>query len=159
MMSMLRRLPGTFLGALLGVAVVAGLLAPSAAQADSIEDFFRGKTVSVILGYPGTGSNGLYARTVAQHIGKHIPGHPTVILRSMPGAGSLLAANHLFNVAPKDGTALGLISATTPLEERLGAPNVKFKAAQFNWIGRVAGGMNMAFVNSSSAGENDQGRV
>jgi len=64
----------------------------------------------------------------------------------MPGAGSLVAANHLANVAPRDGTSLGLIAATIPLEERLGAPNVKFKAAEFNWIGRVANGMNMAFV-------------
>jgi len=126
----------------------AALLAPAPASAQSVEAFFRGKTVSVILGYPGSGSNGLYARLVAHHIGKHIPGHPTVIMRNMPGAGSLIAANHLFNVAPRDGTALGLIAATIPLEERLGAPNVKFKAAEFNWIGRVAGGLNMAFVAS-----------
>src|SRR5262245_2426481 len=138
MMSMLRRL--------LAIAAAVGVLTPALAQADAIEDFFRGKTVTVVLGYPGTGSNGLYARTVAQHIGKHIPGRPTVILRQMPGAGSLVAANHLANVAPRDGTSLGLIAATIPLEERLGAPNVKFKAAEFNWIGRVANGMNMAFV-------------
>src|SRR5689334_20989150 len=108
---------------LLGIVAMVGLLVPSAARADAIEDFFRGKTVTVVLGYPGSGSNGLYARTVAQHIGKHIPGRPTVILRQMPGAGSLVAANHLANVAPRDGTALGLIAATIPLEERLGAPN------------------------------------
>jgi tripartite-type tricarboxylate transporter receptor subunit TctC len=104
----------------------------------------------VILGYPGGGSNGIYARAVARHIGKHIPGQPTVIYKSMPGAGSLVAANHLFNVAPKDGTALGFISATIPLEELLGVAGAKFKAAAFNWIGRIASGVNMTFVKDTS---------
>src|ERR1700754_4185090 len=94
------------------LSILALALAPAAAHSQSIEDFYRGKTVNVVLGYPGTGSNGLYARTVAQHIGKHIPGRPSVILRQMPGAGSLVAANHLANVAPRDGTSLGLIAAT-----------------------------------------------
>jgi tripartite-type tricarboxylate transporter receptor subunit TctC len=69
--------------------------------------------------------------------------------RNMPGGGSLVAANHVFNVAPKDGTTLALIAATIPLEERLGAPNVMFKSAGFNWIGRVAAGVNMTFVMNS----------
>ena len=87
---------------------VVSLLLPAAAAAQSVADFYRGKTVSLILGYPGGGSNGIYARAVARHIGRHIPGNPNVIFRTMPGAGSLVAANHLFHVAPKDGTALGL---------------------------------------------------
>jgi len=72
----------------------------------------RGKTVNVIIGYPPAGANDLYARLVTRHIGKHIPGHPTGVPRNMPGGGSLLAANHIFNVAPKDGTTLGLIVPT-----------------------------------------------
>ena len=135
----------------LGVALAAVIaLAPSGAMAQSVADFYRGKTVSVILGYPGGGSNGIYARAVARHIGRHIPGNPTVIFKSMPGAGSLVAANHLFNVAPKDGTALGLISATIPLEELLGVAGAKFKSAEFNWIGRIAPGVNMTFVKDTS---------
>ena len=135
----------------LGVALAAVIaLAPSVAMAQSVADFYRGKTVSVILGYPGGGSNGIYARAVARHIGRHIPGNPTVIFKSMPGAGSLVAANHLFNVAPKDGTALGLISATIPLEELLGVAGAKFKSAEFNWIGRIAPGVNMTFVKDTS---------
>ena len=118
--------------------------------AQSVADFYRGKTVSLILGYPGGGSNGIYARAVARHIGKHIPGNPNVIFRTMPGAGSLVAANHLFHVAPKDGTALGFIAATIPLEELLGVGGVKFKSAEFNWIGRVASGVNMTFVKDTS---------
>jgi tripartite-type tricarboxylate transporter receptor subunit TctC len=67
----------------------------------------------------------------------------------MPGGGSLIAANHIFNVAPKDGTTLGLIVATAPLEEKLGAANVQFKAAEFNWIGRIAATPNVTFVMST----------
>jgi tripartite-type tricarboxylate transporter receptor subunit TctC len=68
----------------------------------------------------------------------------------MPGGGSLVAANHIFNVAPKDGTTLGLIVPTAPIEEKLGAANVRFKAAQFNWIGRLAATPNVTFMNASS---------
>jgi tripartite-type tricarboxylate transporter receptor subunit TctC len=132
-----------------GVAFAA-LLVPAAAGADPVEEFYRGKTINMILGYPGGGSNDHYARTVSRHIGKYIPGHPTGVMRNMPGGGSLVAANHLFNVAPRDGTTLGLIAPTIPLEERLGAPNVRFEAAKFNWIGRVAAGVNMTFVTSTS---------
>ena len=135
------------LGVPLAVVIV---LLPAAAAAQSVADFYRGKTVSLILGYPGGGSNGIYARAVARHIGRHIPGNPNVIFRSMPGAGSLVAANHLFHVAPKDGTALGFVSATIPLEELLGMGGVKFKSAEFNWIGRIAPGVNMTFVKDTS---------
>jgi tripartite-type tricarboxylate transporter receptor subunit TctC len=135
----------------LGIPLAAVIaLAPSGAMAQSVADFYRGKTVSVILGYPGGGSNGIYARAVARHIGKHIPGNPTVIMRAMPGAGSLIAANHLFNVAPKDGTALGFIAATIPLEELLGVAGAKFKSTEFNWIGRIAPGVNITFVKDTS---------
>ena len=125
------------------------LLLPAGAQAQSVESFYRGKTLSMVIGYPTGGSNDIYARSVARHIGKHIPGNPTVVPRNMPGGGSLVAANHVFNVAPKDGTTLALIAATIPLEERLGAPNVMFKSSGFNWIGRVAAGVNMTFVMNS----------
>jgi tripartite-type tricarboxylate transporter receptor subunit TctC len=121
---------------------------PGAAQAQSAEEFYRGKQLSMIIGYPTGGSNDIYARAVARHIGKHIPGKPTVVPRNMPGGGSLIAANHVFNVAPKDGTTLSLIASTIPLEERLGAPNVRLKVTEFNWIGRVAPSINMTFVRS-----------
>jgi tripartite-type tricarboxylate transporter receptor subunit TctC len=136
------------LSRLIAAAIV---LMPAVAQAQSVESFYRGKTVNVIIGYPPAGANDLYARLVARHIGKHIPGHPTGVPRNMPGGGSLLAANHIFNVAPKDGTTLGLIVPTAPLEEKLGAANVKFKAAQFNWIGRLAPTPNVTFMNASAS--------
>ena len=101
-------------------AIVLAFVLPIAAQAQSIEEFYRGKQLNMIIGYPTGGSNDIYARAVARHIGRHIPGNPTVIPRNMPGGGSLVAANHVFNVAPKDGTTLALIAPTIPLEERLG---------------------------------------
>jgi tripartite-type tricarboxylate transporter receptor subunit TctC len=126
------------------------VLSPAVAMAQPVADFYRGKSVSLILGYPGGGSNGIYARAIARQMGKYIPGNPNVIFKTMPGAGSLIAANHLFHVAPRDGTVLGFISATIPLEELLGVGGVKFKSAQFNWIGRVAPGVNMTFVMNTS---------
>src|SRR5437764_1062511 len=131
------------------LAIVACLI-PTLASAQSLESFYRGKTINVIIGYPPAGANDLYARLVARHIGRHIPGHPSGIARNMPGGGSLVAANHIFNVAPKDGTVLGLIVPTAPLEERLGATNVRFKAGQFNWIGRLAPTPNVTFMNASA---------
>src|SRR5262249_37955934 len=128
----------------------AAWVAPACVSAQSLESFYRGKTINVIIGYPPAGANDFYARAVARHIGKHIPGNPTVVPRNMPGGGSLVAANHIFNVAPKDGTTLGLIVPTAPIEEKLGAANVRFKAAQFNWIGRLAATPNVTFMNASS---------
>src|SRR4030095_17116047 len=92
--------------------IVAALLIawiPATAAAQSVESFYRGKTISVIIGYPPAGANDFYARAVARHIGKHIPGNPSVVPRNMPGGGSLVAANTRFNVAPKGGTHFGLI--------------------------------------------------
>src|SRR4051812_10588667 len=91
------------------------LLVPAAAHSQSVEEFYRGKTINMIIGYPSAGANDHYARTVARHIGKHIPGQPKVIARNMPGGGSLIAANHVFNIAPKDGSVLSLVAATVPL--------------------------------------------
>jgi tripartite-type tricarboxylate transporter receptor subunit TctC len=136
-------------GVCTGVAA-ACLVMPSAVHGQSVESFYRGKIVSLVIGYPPAGANDLYARIVARHIGKHIPGNPGVVPRNMPGGGSLVAANHVFNIAPKDGTVLGLIAPTVPLEESLGAANVKFKSAKFNWVGRMAPSTNVTFAMATA---------
>lgn len=134
------------LPSLIAGSIVAALgAAPAGAQ-----DYYAGRTIEFIVGGDSGGGYDIYARAVARHIGKYIPGNPTVIPRNMPGGGSLIAANHIFNVAPKDGTTLGLIVPTAPLEERLGASNVRFKAAQFNFVGRLAPTPNVTFMNASS---------
>jgi tripartite-type tricarboxylate transporter receptor subunit TctC len=141
--------PTRLLRAIVGFAAVV-VLSPVAAIAQPVEAFYRGKTLSMVIGYPPAGGNDLYARAVARYIGKHIPGKPSVVPRNMPGGGSLVAANHIFNAAPKDGTTLGLIVPTAPLEERLGASNVRFKAAQFNFIGRLAPTPSVTFTAAAS---------
>ena len=89
--------------------ILALLLAAGDAAAQPAEQFFARKTMTVTIGYTAGGSYDLYGRMVARHLGRHIPGQPTVIAQNMPGAGSLKAANYLYEVAPKDGTALGII--------------------------------------------------
>lgn len=121
------------------------------AKAQSVESFYRSKTINLIIGYPPGGANDIYARLVARHLGRHIPGSPLIISRNMPGAGSLLAANRIFNIEPKDGTTLGLLVPTIPLDERLGNAAVRFRSSEFGWIGRMAAAPNVTFLMSTSA--------
>jgi tripartite-type tricarboxylate transporter receptor subunit TctC len=108
--------------------------APLCAQ-PSVEDFYRGKTVDLLIGYSVGGGYDVYARLLARHLGKHIPGNPTVVARNMEGAGSLRLANWLFNVAPKDGTAIGALSRGAAFDPLFGSPGAQFDASKFNWIG------------------------
>jgi tripartite-type tricarboxylate transporter receptor subunit TctC len=109
---------------------------PALAQ-DSVKSFYSGKTVNLYVGFSPGGSYDFYARLFGRHLGKHIPGNPTIVVQTMTGAGSLRAANYLYNVAPKDGTALGVVTQTVMLEDSFGTPAVKYKAAEFNYIGRM----------------------
>src|SRR5437588_12601770 len=121
----------------LAATVVALAVAP-AANAQSAEQFFARKTINISIGYTAGGSYDLYGRLVARHLGKHIPGQPTVIAQNMPGAGSLKAANYLYEVAPKDGTALGVVVESAALEQALANPAVQYDAARFTYLGRIA---------------------
>jgi len=124
--------------------VLAALLAAAAEVcAQPAEPFFARKTVTITIGYTAGGSYDLYGRLVARHLGKHIPGQPTVIAQNMPGAGSLKAANYLYEVAPKDGTALGVIVESAALEQALANPGAQYDAARFSYIGRVATSNNI----------------
>ncbi len=131
--------------------LLAVLLSPCSAQAQSVESFYRGKTINLIIGYPPAGANDVYARLATRHLGKHIPGNPSVVPRNLPGAGSLLAASRIFNVEPKDGTTLGLLVPTMALDEKLGHAAAKYRAAEFNFIGRMAPAPNVTFIMATSA--------
>src|SRR5215470_18980675 len=87
----------------LAVFAMVGSVLASPAQADAVSDFYKGKTVNIVIGYAPGGGYDLYARTLGRHIGRHIPGNPTIIVQNMPGAGSIKAANFLYTIAPKDG--------------------------------------------------------
>lgn len=109
----------------------------AAATPDSVRAFYEGKTVTIIVGTTAGGAFDTYARTLARHIGKHIPGNPLVIVQNMPGAGGLVAANHLYNVAPRDGTVLGTLHPNNVLSQLLGGSGIHFDAARFNWAGSM----------------------
>ena len=100
----------------------------------SIADFYRGKTVRIIVGFSAGGGYDQYSRLIARHMSKYIPGNPAVIVDNMPGAGSIIAANHTFNAAPKDGTVIGNISGPIVLEQLFGSPSIQFDMAKFRYL-------------------------
>ena len=102
--------------------------------------FYERKVVSVLIGYGTGGTYNRYGRMLARYLGNHIPGHPTVVAKNVPGAGSVKLANSLYNVGPKDGTAIGLLGFALPVQQVLGSKGYRFKAAKFNWIGRLSAG-------------------
>jgi tripartite-type tricarboxylate transporter receptor subunit TctC len=114
---------------------VAALVPFAAAQAQGVADFYRGKTVDLMIGYSVGGGYDVYARLIARHMGKHIPGNPIVTPRNMEGAGSLRLANWIYNVAPKDGTVFGTIGRGTGFDPLLGSKAAQFDGNKFNWIG------------------------
>ena len=116
-------------------AVSLAALPASAVRAQSPADFYKGRTVELYVGYSVGGAYDLYARTIARHLGKHIPGNPAVIAQNMPGAGSLRAANYLVNVAPKDGTAIAHFSRGLAMEPLIGTSATQFDARKFSWLG------------------------
>ena len=120
------------------------------ARADSVADFYRGKNISVVVGYTAGGGYDLYARALARHMGKHIPGNPGFVVNNMPGAGSLTAANYLYNVAPKDGTAIGTIGRGLAMEPLIGKSNIQFDSRRFTWIGSGTNEISVCAVSSTS---------
>jgi tripartite-type tricarboxylate transporter receptor subunit TctC len=105
------------------------------AHAQSTAEFFKGRTVEIYVGYSVGGGYDLYARLLARHIGKHIPGNPTVIAKNMEGAASLRLANWLYQVGPKDGTVFGTIGRGTAFDPILGLNGAQFDGRRFTWIG------------------------
>jgi tripartite-type tricarboxylate transporter receptor subunit TctC len=124
---------------------VATLTITSAAQAQPSQNF-AGRTIRLYIGTSPGGGYDTYGRLVARHIGRQLPGNPAVVALNMPGASSLVLANFLFNQAPRDGTALGIINQAMPTEQYLIDQNVNYDAARFNWIGRVSSTVELLFV-------------
>jgi len=111
------------------------LTAVSLGFAQSPAEFYKGKNIELYIGYSIGGGYDLYARVLARHIGKHIPGNPTIVPKNMEGAGSLRLANWLARVAPRDGTVFGTVGRGVPFDPLLGLPGTQFKAPDFSWIG------------------------
>ena len=118
--------------------VAAALACISVAPASAQDGDFTGKIITIYIGNTAGGTYDLMGRLVARHLGRHLPGHPTVIAENMPGVGTLRAANYVANVAPKNGTALGIVSETLAVEQALQNPAVQYDASKLTWIGRTA---------------------
>jgi tripartite-type tricarboxylate transporter receptor subunit TctC len=142
------RMPTPGLKTTLAVLVLS--LQPAAAQ--SIADFYSGKSINVLIGTSTGGGYDLYARTLARHLGRHIPGNPRLLPQNMPGAGGLRAVNYLYDVAPKDGTAIGHFQPGIIFEPLLGRGREvgQFEAAKFTWLGSVSKDVSVcAFMAST----------
>jgi tripartite-type tricarboxylate transporter receptor subunit TctC len=122
---------------LAGMILAAMALAPRAASADAVEDFYRGKQVRLILGFATGGGDDSYGRLLAKHMPKYIPGSPQLLIQNQPGAGSLTAANAIYNLAPRDGTTFGMTHRFVPLMPLLGIQGPKFDPQKFTYIGSM----------------------
>lgn len=130
-------------------AVLASTCLAGPALADNAADFYKGKTITIYVGLSAGGGYDTNARLVGRHIGKYIPGNPTVVIRNMPGAGGLVMANHVANAAPADGTNIGAPQRGVPFEPLLGqASKAKFDPRTLQWIGSVNSDTSVAIVHS-----------
>jgi tripartite-type tricarboxylate transporter receptor subunit TctC len=118
------------LRAVLAALVLSGIAAPSAAQ-----DFYRGKTINLIVGNAAGGGYDIYARLLARYMGHYIPGEPSFVVRNMPGAGGMVLSNYIYSQAPRDGLTLGLMARSNPIEPLLGNASAKYRPEEFLWVG------------------------
>jgi tripartite-type tricarboxylate transporter receptor subunit TctC len=126
--------------------LLAGLIAPPSAMADDIEDFYRGKEIILYVGYPAGGSYDRYSRTLARHLGRHIPGTPRMIVKNRPGAGSLLLANGVYQGGQQDGTAIANVGRAIATAALLGDAAAKFDGRRFTWLGSMNNEVNVCVV-------------
>jgi tripartite-type tricarboxylate transporter receptor subunit TctC len=119
------------------------------ARADSVEDFYRGRNVTLVIGYSVGGGYDLYGRLVARHLGKYIPGQPTIVPQNREGAGSMRAAIYIYNAAPKDGTVIGTFSRSMAVAPLL--QDAPFDASKFSWLGSVSTDVNVCMTWNTSA--------
>jgi tripartite-type tricarboxylate transporter receptor subunit TctC len=134
-------MPGVVGSSLLRVILGCLLLMPIGAAAQS--------QVNVVIGYPPGAIYDVYGRIVARHIGKHLPGNPSVVVQNMPGAGSLRAANYLYSVAPKDGSTIGLFARGIAMQPLLDTQGVQFDAQKFNWIGSTSDEVSVVIASAA----------
>ena len=127
-----------------------GWCASLSEREDDTAAFYKGKTVRIVVGFPPGGGYDSYSRTIGRHLSKHIPGNPTVIVDNMAGAGSIVAANHIFNIGPKDGSVIGNIAGPLILEQLFGNPAVQFDMAKFRYLAVPAPEVYLMLVNRRS---------
>lgn len=143
--------------AALSFAYVAFALASPPALAQSPAEFYKGKTVTVVVGYAPGGGYDIYSRLLSRHLGNHVPGAPNVIVQNMPGAAGVVASNYTYVAAPKDGTVIAAVDQNIPMFQLLGGKGVKYDATTFAWLGSMAAsnGIAMAWHASGVASLED----
>lgn len=109
--------------------------AKSAIDEKAVGDFYRGKTIKIIIGAGPGGTYDIYSRLLAKHMARNLPGNPTFLVQPRAGAGGLIAANSVYNAEPRDGTVIGSFSETFILRQAMGAPEIQFDAAKYQWVG------------------------
>jgi len=129
-------------------AALAAIAAP--AHAEDVAGFYRGRQITLVIGYGPGGGYDIYARMLGRFMGAHIPGHPAIVPQNMPGAGSRSAANWLYRVAPQDGSVIATLGQATPTDQALSQPGVQFDARKFNWIGNTSVVNNIMYVTAAS---------
>jgi len=129
-------MPRAMISAALAGATVAATIIPAQAQQDAAS-FYKGRTVVIFVGFASGGGADLWARFMARHYGKHIPGEPSVVVQNMPGAGGFSAVNHVYNNAQKDGTQIMLLSTSAFTAPQLDQPNVRWDTLKFQWLGNL----------------------
>jgi len=122
-----------------------------ALQAQTVEEFYKGRTISLVIPNAPGGSFDLYARLVASNLGRFIPGHPSIVPQNMPGAAGMLAANHLTSIAPKDGSVMSVLVPNITLAQILGVQAIAYDTRKFNWIGRIIATTATLFTWHTSA--------
>ena len=132
------------------LAIAASLANGSPGRADEIADFYRGKSLTLIVGYSAGGGYDIYARAIARFMGDHVPGAPKVVVQNMPGAGSIASANYIYSVAPKDGTVFGTFGRGVPMEPLIGIAKTQYDATKFTWIGSAANELSVCAVTQKS---------
>jgi tripartite-type tricarboxylate transporter receptor subunit TctC len=132
------------------IVLVANLMSESARCA-GVEDFYKGRTVSLVIGYSVGGGYDLYARLLARHMGQYIPGRPAIVPQNLTGAGSLRAANFLYSVAPKDGSVFGTFGRTIVTTPLLTPASAQFDATRFSWLGSMTNEVSLCVTWHTSA--------
>jgi tripartite-type tricarboxylate transporter receptor subunit TctC len=130
---------------LLRFLIAAALLAPTAARADTVADFYRGKTINLFVSFPPGGGYDIYARVLLPYFTRHIPGNPAIVVKNMEGGSGVKAAGYISTITPQDGTSLGLFLDTLTLGKVLGGPG-EFDPVKLTWIGRIVSTATLAMV-------------
>ena len=129
-------------------AAAAGMGSSAPARADTVADFYKANPVTIVVGFGVGGGYDVYSRALTRHMGRHMPGGPSMLVRNMPGAGSMAAANYIYNNAPKDGSQFATFSRSIPSQPLFDSAGVQFDAQNLNWIGSPASEVSVVFAPS-----------